>query len=57
MKWKDSLTFQFWLRNSLKLPHGIYYLICWFLQTILLCIVVELVGRGSIVVAVGLWDM
>ena len=52
MKEECSQNLQLWLRNGLKLPRG-KKLIAWSLQTILLCIVGELAGGGSMPVAVG----
>ena len=54
MKGKWSQKLQFWLRNGLKLPRG-RKLIRGSSQTILMCIMGELAGSGS--VAVGVSDM
>ena len=56
MKGHWSQNLQLWLRNGLKLPRG-KKLIFWSLQAILLCIVEELSGKGSMAVAVGVCDM
>ena len=51
-----SQNLKYWLRNGLKLARG-EKLIFGSSQTILLCIVGELAGRGSPAVAVGVSDM
>ena len=56
MKGNWSQNLRFWLRNCLKLPVE-KNLIFGSLQTILLCIVLELAGGGSVAVAVGISDM
>ena len=53
-KWSQIL--QFWLRNDLKLARG-KKLIFGSVPTILVCIVGELAGGGSVDVAVGVCDM
>ena len=53
-KWSQDL--QFWLRNGLKLPHQ-FFVVCFSLQTIVLCMVGKLAGDGSVVVDVSINDI
>ena len=52
-EWFQNLPF--WIRNGLKLTRKKN--ICRSLSSILLCIVGELAGGGSVAVAVGVTDM
>ena len=52
MKGQCSQNLHFWLEKGQKLPSG-KKLIFWSSETILLCIVGEVAGGGSVAMAVG----
>ena len=56
MKGKWSQNLKFWIKDEIKLHIG-KKIICGSSQTILLYIVEELAGGGSVTVAVGVSDM
>ena len=56
MKGQWFQNFQLWLRKGLKLAPGIK-VICWSSRNILLCIMGQLAGGGTMALAVGFSDM